>query len=177
MFDTLTQLGPSARLVSLLVGASVLLLGRKLFWLFVAAVGFMVGLGLAPSFTGSSSEWVIVGLALLLGVAGALLAVFIQKIAVAVAGFGLGSYGMVWLLQLFSLDPGAGMWVAALAGGIGGAILAASLLEAALIALSALVGASLIIRAAEFSPPAALVVFVGLAAVGMLVQAKAWRKD
>ena len=34
--------------IGLLVGAAILLLGRKLFWLFVAAIGFALGAEVAP---------------------------------------------------------------------------------------------------------------------------------
>lgn len=45
----------------LLVGVVLLLFGRRLFWLFVAACGFAVGLNLAPQLTSTQSEWFSTG--------------------------------------------------------------------------------------------------------------------
>jgi len=51
---------------TLIVGLAVLLLGRRLFWLFVGAVGFLAGLQWARPVLGDQPEWVIVVAALVL---------------------------------------------------------------------------------------------------------------
>src|SRR5215468_12781814 len=61
--------------VGLLVGAAILLIGRKLFWLFVAAVGFAVGAELAPQVIHHPAPVVILVIAFVLGLLGALFAV------------------------------------------------------------------------------------------------------
>ena len=85
MFETLNFADPSTQIVSLLVGIAVLLLGRKLFWLFVGAVGFVIGLGLAFQLLVEQPEWLILIAALVIGLAGAVLAIFAQKVAVVIA--------------------------------------------------------------------------------------------
>src|ERR1700675_1653627 len=74
-------------ILSVLIGIVILLFGRKLFWLCVAAVGFAAGVEIAPYFVHeSSSAWALV-LALVLCLIGGLLALFFQKVGIAVLGF------------------------------------------------------------------------------------------
>jgi hypothetical protein len=70
-----------------IVGAALLVFGRKLFWLFVAGIGFIAGLNVATSYLKGSPQWLILLLALVAGLIGALLAVFAQSIAIGIAGF------------------------------------------------------------------------------------------
>ena len=77
--------------VTLVVGLAVLLLGRRLFWLFVGAAGFAVGFTVAPAALPNSPEWLIVLAALVLGILGAVLAILLQWLAVGLGGFAPGS--------------------------------------------------------------------------------------
>ena len=74
-----------------LVGGLLLGLGRKLFWFFVAASGFVAGLYIADRVLSIRPEWLVLVIGLVLGVIGAIAAVFIQKIAIGVAGFLAGA--------------------------------------------------------------------------------------
>src|SRR3954471_19197593 len=80
-------MAPSIPIASALLGAVILFFGRKLFWLCVAAVGFAAGVELAPHLVQQPSPLLALTLALVLGFIGALLALFVQKIAVGIAGF------------------------------------------------------------------------------------------
>src|SRR5437660_12322930 len=77
----------SVAIVGALIGAVILLFGRKLFWLCVAAVGFAAGVEITPHFVHEPSTLLALSVALVLGLIGALLAIFLQKIAIAVMGF------------------------------------------------------------------------------------------
>src|SRR5437762_4747866 len=80
----------SVPFVGALIGAVILFFGRKLFWLCVAAVGFAAGVELAPHIAQQPSPLLALTLALVLGFVGALLALFLQKIAIGVVGFVAG---------------------------------------------------------------------------------------
>src|SRR5215831_12798417 len=82
----------SAPTVGLLVGAAILLLGRNLFWLFVAAIGFAVGAEIAPRIIRQPAPVVTLVIAVGLGFLGALLAVLLQKFAVGASGFLAGGW-------------------------------------------------------------------------------------
>ena len=75
-----------------LVGLLLLVLGRRLYWLFVAGVGFLYGLKLAPLLMPEQSETVIVIVALVLALVGALVAVVATKVVLGVIGFVAGRF-------------------------------------------------------------------------------------
>ena len=93
--------------LNVLIGGGLLLAGRKLFWLLVGAVGFMLGLELASRIA-FRSQWMLVLAALVLGVAFALLAVFVETVAIGVAGFLGGGLGLMRLVVLLGIDSPVG---------------------------------------------------------------------
>jgi len=161
----------------LLVGLALATLGRKLFWLFVAGVGFLAALNLASRWLGGSTEWLVIGLGIVAGLVGALLAVFVQKVAVALAGFLGGGFLLLGILNLVGFDPGRFGWLAFLVGGILGAILVAAAFDWALILLSSLAGASLVSEALAAGRPAAVILYVGILILGIIVQAALLRQE
>jgi hypothetical protein len=163
---------PGTQIISILVGIAVLTLGRKLFWLAVGVVGFILGLSLVVRYMSGQPDWVILVTALVAGGIGALLAILMQRLAAGVAGFLLGGYIAVWLLQLFELNLNQWAWLFFIIGGIIGVILALSLLELALIILSSLAGATLIVQATHFSPLITSLLFLTLLVVGIVIQAR-----
>ena len=155
--------------VTLLVGLAVLLFGRRLFWLFVGAAGFAVGLHVAPAAFPSGQEWLVVVAALVLGVVGAVLAIVLQWVAVGLGGFFVGVHGGLALAAALRLD-GPWLWAGVFAGGIAVAALVLWLWDPVLILLSALVGAALLTPLIPVPPVARPWIFLGLAVVGIAVQ-------
>jgi histidinol-phosphate aminotransferase len=92
MFDWTVAGNPLIIGLNLLVGLILLAAGRRLFWLAVAAAGFLFGLGLAGAWLEAQSGGLAFLLALGVGLLGALVALFLQRIAIGVAGFLIGSY-------------------------------------------------------------------------------------
>ena len=80
----------SVGIIGVIIGAIILLFGRKLFWLFVAALGFAVGIEIANYFMHEPPVWMTLLAALGLGTLGALLAIMLQKLAIGIAGFVAG---------------------------------------------------------------------------------------
>src|SRR5258707_6700681 len=102
---------PSVPIISALIGVVILLFGRRLFWLCVAAVGFAAGVEFAPHFVHEPSTLVLLTVAILLGVIGALLALFLQKIAIAVAGFLAGGKIAIALTAALFVHSGQYYWI------------------------------------------------------------------
>lgn len=176
MFEDATFIGTSTQLIGILIGIAVLAAGRKFFWLFVGTVGFVTGLSLAAEFLPSQPDWLILVIALAVGLIGALLAILVQKIAVVIAGFIVGGYALTWLLvQLLNLNLEQWDWLLFIVGGILGAILAASLFEATLIVLSSLIGALIIIQVVNFNDLVKAILLIVLMAVGVVIQVQTWR--
>ena len=166
---------PSVPIISALIGVVILLFGRRLFWLCVAAVGFAAGVELAPHFVHEPSTLVLLTVAIVLGFIGALLALFLQKIAIAIAGLLAGGKLAIALAVTFLVHSEQYYWITFLIGGIIGAILLLVLFDWALIALSSVVGAYLIQHTIVLPQTGATILFVGLAVVGIVVQAAAFR--
>lgn len=162
---------PSFILVAdIIAGAVLLLAGRRLFWLFVAVTGFFVGAAVAGNLFLDQPQWVVWIVAAGAGIIGAVLAILLQRVAFAVAGFYAGAYLAITLVQ--SLDWGMPDMAVYLTGGLLGALLAAFVMDWAIIVLSSLVGSVLIVTPLNLQPFQGALLASVLAAVGILVQAK-----
>jgi hypothetical protein len=169
----------SVAIVGAVIGAVILLFGRKLFWLCVAAVGFAAGVELAPHLVHEPSPLLALTVALVLGLIGALLALFLQKIAIAVLGFLAGGKLAGAIAAAFFIHYAQYSTFIFLAGGVIGAILLLVLFDWALIVVSSLIGAHLIVfqGAVTLPPSGSTIVFIGLTIIGILVQAASLRRS
>lgn len=167
---------PSTAIIGVLIGMVILFFGRKLFWLCVAAVGFAVGVEIAPHLVHEPSSLSALIIALVLGLLGALLALFLQKIAIAVLGFLAGGHLANALAAAFFVHYAQYATIIFVVGGIIGAILLLVLFDWALIVVSSLIGAHLIQSAIVLPPTGSTIVFIGLVIIGVLVQAASFRR-
>jgi hypothetical protein len=167
----------SLPIISALIGVIVLFFGRKLFWLCVAALGFAAGVELAPYFVHEPSAVLQLTIALVLGFVGALLAILLQKLAVGIVGFAAGGRLAVGLATMFFVDSVDYYWLIFIIGGIIGAILLLSLFDWALIFISSLIGAHLILRAITLPTTGEAVAFIILTAIGVIAQAGMFRRQ
>jgi hypothetical protein len=163
--------------INLILGGALLLAGRKLFWLFVGAAGFVTGVQLATRFS-QGPEWLTILIGLIIGVIFALLAIFLQAVVIWVAGFLTGGYVLTVLATMFGIDVGgATTWIVYIIGGVIGVILVGFLFDWALITLSSLAGASLVIQ--SFLPERAMggIIFFILFIAGVLIQGSILRGE
>ena len=167
----------SVTIVGVLIGIAILFFGRKLFWLTVAAVGFAVGVEIAPLLVNEPSSLLALLIALVLGVLGALLALFIQKVAIAVLGFFAGGKLATAIAAAFFVHYAQYSTIIFVIGGIIGAILLLAVFGWALIVVSSFIGAYLIQSAIVLPPTGSTLVFIGLAIVGIFVQAASFRRN
>lgn len=153
-----------------ILGAILLFFGRKLYWLFVGIAGFLVGLQLAEVFLADQTAIIRLIVAVGAGLLGAILAVIAQRVAFALGGFYAGGY----LALSFgpSLIPNTEPMLWLIIGGILGAVVAALVMDWAIIALSCLVGAGAIVAAFVAAPMIEVVVFLVLFAIGFAFQAR-----
>ena len=156
--------------ISIAIGIAILVSGRKLFWLFVAALGFAVGLEIAKRFLQNPAVWVTLIISIGLGILGAMLAIKVQKLAVAVAGFVAGARLASILLEAFVVNHSHYSLITFIIGGILGAILLLALFDYMLILLSSVEGAHLITNTLALPQVGAAILFVGLALAGVIIQ-------
>ena len=165
-----------ATIVGVVLGVVMLFFGRKLFWLCVAAVGFAAGLQIAPLLVNEASSVLALVIAVVFGILGALLAVFIQKIAIAVLGFLAGGKLATAIAAAFFVQHAQYSTIIFVIGGIIGAILLLAVFGWALIVVSSFIGAYLIQSAIVLPPTGLTLVFIGLAILGIFVQAVSFRR-
>ena len=156
-------------LINLLLGAALLVAGRKLFWVFIGIIGFITGVQLAARFW-DGPEWSAILIGLIVGVLFALLAVFIEALAIGIAGFLVGGYVLTTFTNLLGLNEGILYWVLFAIGGMIGLLLVMFLFDWALIILSSLAGAALIVQSLVADSGPGGIVFIGLFLLGVLIQ-------
>lgn len=166
-------------IINILLGFVVLLTGRKLFWLFIAALGFLAGASLGPRFIEADPAWLIWVFSLGLGVVGALLAVFLKRLAISVAGFVGGWYLMMTLATTFDWHLGNADWVLYLIGGLILSGVVSSLYDWALIFLSSIVGALAIVQGLNLSlaPFFISLILLALVVAGVSVQSRVFHVE
>ena len=157
-------------ITNVVAGFVLLLFGRRVFWLFVGLAGFLVGVELARDALPGADDVVILAIAVGAGLLGALLAVVLERLAFALAGFYAGGYLSILAARSFAIDIAPA--VIFVAGGIAGLLVAWMLLDWALIVLSSLVGAGAIVAAVETTPTLRTAAFALLSIVGIAFQAR-----
>lgn len=164
-------------LLTILVGLALLSAGRKLFWLAVGVVGFLLGMKLAALFFDTNSGSTLMIIALASGVLFALVTILLQKIAIGLAGFIAGGYGAFILMRDLRVNFGDLDWLVLAIAGVLGAIIAASVFEWALIILSSLVGSYLIVGSFNVNSNTGLFLFIVLTVFGIAIQTKTRKKS
>jgi hypothetical protein len=161
--------------INLILGIGLLLAGRKLFWLFVAAAGFFAGVELINRFW-HGPEWLSIVVGLIVGLLFSLLAMGLKTIAISIAGFLLGGSALLSLASAFGIERG--LFILYIIGGILGIIFIGIFFDWALIIISSLAGASMIAQTLDMQRAVVSgVVFVILLLIGIVVQSNDMSKN
>ena len=155
-------------ILHILIGVMLLGLGRRLFWLFVGCVGFVAGLQMAQLYLGLQPVWMVWAIALLFGLFGALLAMFFQTLAIGLGGFAAGSTITAYIASMLGYVAVPPIIII---GGIAGAILLFVTFDWALIGLSSVAGATLIVQSLKLSSQVEIILYTVLIAAGVVFQA------
>ena len=158
-------------IISILFGVGLLFFGRRAFWLFVAGAGFVAGLSLTNRLF-EGPDWVGVTVGLVIGLLAALLAIAVQRFAIGMAGFLVGGYIALQVLPALNLESGWATVLAFIIGGVIGIIMVGMFLGWALISLSSLAGAALIVNALNLDSGLDILIFIILVVVGVVFQAR-----
>jgi len=159
-----------------LFGILVLFMGRELFWLFVGVVGGMFGFRLGLHYLHGQPHWEILVAALAAGVLGAMLAILLQRFAVAAAAFLAGGSFLPVLWGELGLKTGHLHWPLFFIGGIIGALMSMILFDWALIILSSLTGSVLILDVLHLSIIGRSILFIVLFVSGVVIQSLRMKK-
>lgn len=161
--------------VNICLGTIVLLFGRKLFWAFVAIGGLLVGMEVAGIALAGGAVWLQLLVGVAFGLLGAIVGIFAQRLEFALAGFyALGYVGMAAGEMLL---PGSNLLVWLVAAGLCGAVIAALLMDWAIVVLSSFVGAAAVSTELAVAPPLGAFVFFVLIVIGIAFQSRSVRRD
>lgn len=163
-------------IIYLIVGILFLTFGKRLFWLFVGCAGFIIGFEYGGTMTGIRDPWIILFVAVFTGAVGAVFACFVQGIAIGMAGFLVGGFSAINLLELLGLVNYQHFWSVYIVGGIIGLILMFLIFDYAIIFLSSIAGAFVVVQALSLIPPVKTIVFLILAMAGAVFQASALQR-
>ena len=162
-------------ILTIVLGIILLTTGKRLYWLFVGVVGFVIGLALATTYVSLDPPWLIYIVAFAAGIIGAVLGIYSQRLAIALVGFIVGGYGAIFVAGLLGIKAEPFNWMAFIVGGIVGLLLVASIFDWALYILSAWAGSTLVTRTLTegvgMNETLGLVLFFILFVVGITLQA------
>jgi len=162
--------------LDVILGSGLLLAGRRLFWLLLGAIGFAIGVETARRLLHGTDLLTLVA-AIGLGIVFALLAVFIESIAIGLAGFLGGGYVLLTLAGILGLQGRVADITAFVIGGILGLALVVLLFDWALISISSLAGAAMVVGGLGLGPGIRGPVYLALLLVGVLVQGFTLRRQ
>lgn len=158
--------------IQIIVGIAMLLFGRKLFWFFVGAIGFISATTWAVENMSGQPEWMIVVIGLVAGLVGALLAIFLRTVGIGIAGFLTGGFLTSTLMYALGFSGSRLGGIFYLVGGIIGLVLFYGLFDWALILLSSASGAFILARHLPVPDRFYWLVLIVIAVVGIGVQAQ-----
>lgn len=157
-------------LLRFFLGAIMLTMGRRLYWLFLGMVGFVFAFDLADRVVQGQPHNVKLVFGVAGGVIGAVLAIFLQKFAVVAGGFLAGGYLFMELMRELGMRTAPYHWLLFVAGGLIGALLMKVLFGWTLILLSSAMGAVLILQSLHFGTQITHPLFILLVVLGFLIQ-------
>ncbi len=153
-----------------ILGIVLLLFGRMLFWLFVAATGFLLGIELAGVLLPDQPEWLRFLAAIIAGIVGGIVGIVAQRLAFALGGFFAGGYAALMIVAQWEipLQPMGCVII----GGLLGAVVAFFVMDWAIIVLSSVAGAICLVTVANLAPAIAAMLILLLTIVGIAVQGR-----
>jgi hypothetical protein len=163
------------QIIIIILGCTILLFGRRLFWLYAAVIGFLFGIEIIKELLPDLPPAMAVVGGLAVGILGAVLAVFFMRITFAIAGFFAGAY--LGLVVVHTILMGGNGIIAFVVGGLIGAIAALLLMNLAIIMFSSFVGAGAIVTQIPLEQKVRGLIFIALVIIGIIVQTRLMKQS
>jgi len=152
-----------------ILGLGFLVAGRRVFWLFVGIVGFLAGMDFAGQIFPAETGITGLVIAAVVGIVGGILAMGFQWAAIVLVGFLGGGYFLMHIgILMWKTVESA--WIFFLAGGIVGTVITILVFDWALVILTSLVGALLVVKNMVIMESLQGVVFVCCVLAGVIIQ-------
>lgn len=156
-------------LIPLLIGGALLFFGGRFYWLVAGGVGFLFGTSIGSAPDGGVITGSALAMGILFGMIAAVASIFVTKFALGMTGFIVGGILFVRVMEAIGWNLGSTL-VAFLIGGLLGLILVIISQDWALIFLSVITGAGIIVNQLELDPASAGFVYIALVLLGFVVQ-------
>lgn len=153
-----------------MLGLLALVYGQRMFWMFVGIAGFLAGWELIRILPVEQVPLFFMAGGIASGTIAALLAKYLEPIAIFVAGFLAGAYLALVISAFIGLMVPGLLWGAV--GGFMGAVLVGMFKDWAVMILSSLVGAGAMTSQLGLDVGYMLLVFLGLTAIGIYTQVR-----
>jgi hypothetical protein len=158
------------QLILIVLGFVSLVGGSQLPWMFVGIAGFLLGNFMAGMFRFNGSEWQVLTFASAAGMVGIFLSYYIRRIMVLLAGFLAGGYISITLPMVLGWKTILDDWQAFILVGSACALILFLWYYLALILVSGVLGASLIIQNLTIASVSKEAMFVVLIIFGLTAQ-------
>lgn len=158
------------QLILIVLGFVSLVGGSQLPWMFVATAGFLLGSFLAGIFGFDNSEWQILTFAGAAGMVGIFLSYYLRRIMVLLAGFLAGGFISITLPDILGWNSILVDWQAFLLVGAACALILFLWYSLALILVSGVLGATMIIQNLTIATVSKEAMFVVLIIFGLTAQ-------
>jgi hypothetical protein len=161
---------PVILILSVIIGIAVLVMGRQIFWVFIAGLGFILGLLFSSQFYDAQFGWQTLIISAGIAIVGAVLAYTVQRLAAGIAGLATGWYLSIMVMGYINLDLGQIESIIPYIFGIFSGILLFLYFDWGVIIASSLAGAAIIISATSLPRNIELTLLVMLALIGIVIQ-------
>jgi hypothetical protein len=158
------------RLITILLGFILLVGGNQLYWLFVGAAGFFLGIAITEWIGFNQSLWQQLTFALAAGLAATFLSYYQRKIFVYLAGFLAGGYFITSMPAVLGWNEILSGWQAFVLAGALTTLGLILIYDLALIVISSLCGAAMIAQNLTFGSISSQAMFVVLILFGVIAQ-------
>lgn len=158
--------------IQIIMALGLLLVGRKLYWVFVGAIGFISVTEWAFAHLQNVPEGVVLIIGIAVGMIGALLAIFLRAVGIGLAGFLGGAYIFMIFSSMLSITNQSLELGLTIVGGILGLIFVLKLFDWALILISSISGAALLSKFVPITRVNDAIWVAILAVIGIVVQAR-----
>lgn len=162
---------PALLILTTLIGLAVLVMGRQIFWIFIAGLGFALGLLISTQYYNAQFEWQVFLISTIIAVVGAILAYTVQRFAAGLAGFATGWFLTIVVLSYLNLNLGQIESVLPYIVGIISGFLLIIFFDWGVIIASSLAGSAIIVSGMSLRENVELALIIMFAMVGIVIQA------
>jgi hypothetical protein len=152
------------------IGFAVLIMGRQMLWVFIAGLGFTLGLLLSSQYYDAQFEWQVFAISSLIAILGALLAYTVERLAAAIAGFATIWYLTILLIEMFNLNLGQIEPIIPYILGVIGGLLMMLFFDWGVIITSSLAGAAIVVSGMSLSRNVEFALLIMFSVIGIAIQ-------